>query len=59
MRASERAMTNMVEKLLAAGAKAETTDAVKREDQRVGGGRCRAGDRQCEKGRGEGDWQEV
>ena len=29
MRASEKGMTNMVEKLLAAGAKAETTDEVK------------------------------
>ena len=42
MRASEKGMTNMVEKLLAAGAKAETTDEVKREEERVGGGRRRA-----------------
>ena len=34
MWASEKGMTNMVEKLLAAGAKAETTDTVKREDER-------------------------
>ena len=39
-----------VEELLAAGAKAETTDGVKREEERVGGGRRRAG---------EGDWWEI
>ena len=39
MWASEKGMTNMVEKLLAAGAKAETTDEVKREEER---GRGRA-----------------
>ena len=50
MWASEKGMTNMVEKLLAAGAKAETTDGVKREEERVGGGRRRAG---------EGDWWEI
>ena len=50
MWASEKGMTNMVEKLLAAGAKAETTDGVKREEERVGGGRPRAG---------EGDWWEI
>ena len=50
MRASEKGMTNMVEKLVAAGAKAETTDEVKREEERVGGGRRRAG---------EGDWWEI
>ena len=50
MWASEKGMTNMVEKLLAAGAKAETTDGVKREEERVGGGGRRAG---------EGDWWEI
>ena len=59
MWASEKGMTNMVEKLLAAGAKAEMTDSVKREEERVGGGRCRAGERGCARGRGEGDWWEI
>ena len=48
MWASEKGMTNMVEKLLAAGAKAETTDKVKREEQMVRGGRCTEGVREEE-----------